>query len=50
VGALTSSTCWWSRVRNRRRGLSIKVIRDLHDKLGIPAEVLIRPSRPAPEA
>jgi HTH-type transcriptional regulator/antitoxin HigA len=32
-------------VLNRRRGLSIDMIRRLHDKLGIPAEVLIRPSR-----
>src|SRR5688500_5649876 len=29
----------------RKRGLSIAMIRRLHDKLGIPAEVLIRPSR-----
>ena len=32
-------------VLNRRRGLSIGMIRRLHDRLGIPAEVLIRPSR-----
>ncbi len=32
-------------VLNRRRGLSINMIRQLHDKLGISAEVLIRPSR-----
>ncbi|MBA4157727.1 MAG: helix-turn-helix domain-containing protein [Gemmatimonadetes bacterium] len=32
-------------VLNRRRGLSINMIRRLHDRLGIPAEVLIRPSR-----
>lgn len=32
-------------VLNRRRGLSIHMIRRLHDKLGIPADVLIRPSR-----
>jgi HTH-type transcriptional regulator/antitoxin HigA len=30
---------------NRRRGLSINMIRRLHEKLGISAEVLIRPSR-----
>jgi HTH-type transcriptional regulator/antitoxin HigA len=30
---------------NRRRGLSINIIRRLHDKLGISAEVLIRWSR-----
>jgi HTH-type transcriptional regulator/antitoxin HigA len=40
----------WTRTRvaevlNRRRGLSIAMIRRLHDKLGISAEVLIRPSR-----
>lgn len=32
-------------VLNRKRSLSIGMIRRLHDKLGIPAEVLIRPSR-----
>ncbi len=32
-------------VLNRRRTLSIAMIRRLHDRLGIPAEVLIRPSR-----
>jgi HTH-type transcriptional regulator / antitoxin HigA len=32
-------------VINRRRGLSINMIRRLHDKLGIAAEVLIRPCR-----
>lgn len=32
-------------VLNRKRNLSIGMIRRLHDKLGIPAEVLIRPSR-----
>ena len=32
-------------VLNRKRGLSIDMIRRLHDRLGIPAEVLIRPSR-----
>jgi HTH-type transcriptional regulator/antitoxin HigA len=32
-------------VLNRRRGLSINIIRRLHDKLGISADVLIRPSR-----
>jgi len=33
-------------VLNRRRGLSITMIRRLHAELGIPAEVLIQPSRP----
>src|SRR5437016_13556511 len=32
-------------VLNRRRGLSIEMIRRLHRVLGISAEVLIRPSR-----
>lgn len=32
-------------VLNRRRGLSIEMIRRLHKTLGISAEVLIRPSR-----
>lgn len=32
-------------VLNRRRGLSINMIRRLHEKLGISTDVLIRPSR-----
>jgi HTH-type transcriptional regulator/antitoxin HigA len=32
-------------VLNRRRGLSINMIRRLHERLGISAEVLIRPPR-----
>ena len=32
-------------VLNRRRGLSINMIRRLHEKLGISANVLIRPGR-----
>jgi HTH-type transcriptional regulator / antitoxin HigA len=32
-------------VLNRKRGLSIDMIRRLHEKLGIGADVLIRPSR-----
>jgi HTH-type transcriptional regulator/antitoxin HigA len=32
-------------VLGRKRGLSIEMIRRLHAKLGIPAEVLIKPSR-----
>lgn len=37
-----------SEVLNRKRGLSIAMIRRLHEVLGIPAEVLIRQScRPA---
>lgn len=34
-----------SEVLNGRRSLSIEMIRQLHAKLGISAEVLIRPSR-----
>ena len=33
-------------VLNRKRGLSIGMIRRLHQRLGISAEVLIRPSQP----
>lgn len=36
-------------VLNRKRGLSIDMIRRLHDELGISAEILIRPSRKVPE-
>jgi HTH-type transcriptional regulator/antitoxin HigA len=32
-------------VLNRKRGLSIEMIRQLHEKLGISADVLIQPSR-----
>jgi len=35
-------------VLNRRRGLSINMIRRLHDKLGISTDILIRPSRIKP--
>jgi HTH-type transcriptional regulator/antitoxin HigA len=34
-----------SEVLNRRRGLSIEMIRALHDQLHIPAEVLIKPTK-----
>lgn len=34
-----------SEVLNRKRGLSIEMVRQLHERLGISAEVLIRPSR-----
>ena len=37
-------------ILNRRRNLSIGMIRRLHKALGIPAEVLIRPSRKAKAA
>src|SRR6476619_6338359 len=32
-------------VLSRKRGLSVAMIRRLHEKLGIPAEVLIQPTR-----
>jgi HTH-type transcriptional regulator/antitoxin HigA len=32
-------------VLNRKRGLSVAMIRRLHERLGISADVLIRPSR-----
>lgn len=35
-----------SEVLNRKRSLSIRMIRRLHDELGIAADVLIRASRP----
>jgi HTH-type transcriptional regulator/antitoxin HigA len=34
-----------SEILNRKRGLSIGMIRRLHERLGISADVLIRPSR-----
>ena len=34
-----------SEVFNHRRGLTLTMIRNLHDKLGIPAEALIRPAK-----
>lgn len=34
-----------SEIFNRKRGLTLAMIRRLHDTLGIPAEALIRPSR-----
>jgi HTH-type transcriptional regulator/antitoxin HigA len=32
-----------SEIFNHKRGLTLTMIRNLHDKLGIPAEALIRP-------
>jgi HTH-type transcriptional regulator/antitoxin HigA len=37
-----------SEILNRNRGLTLPMIRRLHEKLGIPADVLIRDSRPSP--
>jgi HTH-type transcriptional regulator/antitoxin HigA len=34
-----------SEILNRRRGMSIEMIRALHEQLHIPAEVLIKPSK-----
>ncbi|MGI8483786.1 MAG: helix-turn-helix domain-containing protein [Thermomicrobiales bacterium] len=34
-----------SEVMNHKRDLSIEMIRRLHDQLGIPAEILIQPTR-----
>jgi HTH-type transcriptional regulator/antitoxin HigA len=34
-----------SAVLNRRRGLTLPMIRGLHEKLGIPADLLIRECR-----
>jgi len=35
-------------VMQRKRALSLQMIRRLHERFGIPAEVLIRPVRPRP--
>ena len=45
LGGILGTRTRVAEVLNRRRGLSINMIRRLHRKLGIPAEVLIRPSR-----
>jgi len=37
-------------VLGRKRGLSLTMIRRLHEALGIPAEILIRPSRVADQS
>src|SRR5471030_636123 len=42
---LTGTRARVAEVMNRKRGLSIDMIRKLHDRLGISAEVLIRPTR-----
>jgi HTH-type transcriptional regulator / antitoxin HigA len=43
--AMIGSRTRIAEVLARKRGLSIAMIRRLHEKLGIPAEVLIRPSK-----
>jgi HTH-type transcriptional regulator/antitoxin HigA len=42
--AMIGSRTRIAEVLNRKRALSIGMIRRLHEKLGIPAEVLIRPT------
>jgi HTH-type transcriptional regulator/antitoxin HigA len=37
-------------ILSRRRSLTLAMVRRLHEQLGIPAEVLIRPSRRKPAA
>jgi HTH-type transcriptional regulator/antitoxin HigA len=39
-----------SDILSRKRGLTLAMVRRLHEQLGIPAEVLIRPSRRKPAA
>lgn len=43
--AIIGSRTRIAEVLNRKRGLSIGMIRRLHERLGISAETLIRPSR-----
>jgi len=45
LAAILGSRTRVAEVLNRRRGLSINMIRRLHEKLGISVEVLIRPIR-----
>ncbi len=45
LGEMIGTRTRVAEVLARKRGLSIAMIRRLHAKLGIPAEVLIRPSR-----
>ncbi|HET7767592.1 MAG TPA: helix-turn-helix domain-containing protein, partial [Chloroflexota bacterium] len=46
LGSKTRAT----EILNRRRALSISMIRRLHESLGIPAEILIRPTKVVPAA
>ena len=39
-----------SDILSRKRGLTLPMVRRLHEQLGIPAEVLIRPPRRKPAA
>ena len=45
IEAMIGRRTWIAEVLARKRWLSIAMIRRLHEKLGIPAEVLIQPSR-----
>ena len=45
LAAILGSRTRVAEVLNRRRGLSVNMIRRLHEKLGISVEVLIRPVR-----
>ena len=47
LARLLGSRSHASEVMNRRRPLSIEMIRKLHNEWGIPAEILIRPSEAA---
>lgn len=44
LAPLMGSRARVSEIFNHRRGLTLTMIRNLHDKLGIPAEALIGPS------
>ena len=46
LGSKTRAT----EILHRRRALSISMIRRLHQELGIPAEILIRPTKITPAA
>jgi HTH-type transcriptional regulator/antitoxin HigA len=43
--AITGTRTRIAEILNRKRGLSIGMIRRLHERLGISADVLIRPSK-----
>jgi HTH-type transcriptional regulator/antitoxin HigA len=45
LAPLLGSRARVSEIFNHKRGLTLTMIRRLHDTLGIPAEALIRPSR-----
>jgi HTH-type transcriptional regulator/antitoxin HigA len=45
LAPLLGSRARVSEIFNHKRGLTLNMVRRLHDTLGIPAEALIRPSR-----